>query len=319
MIKKQSNSIESVISVAIEFLEKNDFANAEIILLYAQNNYAPNIKIQFLIGFFYESKKNTERALRSYWRALILDPSSTYIKEKIFDLCLEKICIDEEVYKDFSLESGERQTSEIIENIRFDHRVRYKFAADWIIKNKAKPWCLNGIDAFCGNGYGSRMLTDMTGAKVIGVDGSQDAINIAEKYYGNHRTVFGCTTFPFVVNKSIFDFSVSFESLEHVEDSIGLLKSLSESTSGPLFISVPNNLTLPFSLCKHQFAHHTKHFNYEEIKDILFSIGRKKIISERGQIVYTTECGCITGFVQENQMNLFPLSKDAQFFIFAVD
>lgn len=317
-MKNTMPSIESLIFDAIECLEKNDFLNAEKILFYAQKNYLPNIKIQFLIGIFYENKNYSKQALKSFWRSLLLDPSSVFIKNKIFEFCCEKINLMEKKYKDFSLESGERQTSEVIENIRFDHRVRYKFAADWIIKNKSKPWNLYGIDAFCGNGYGSRMLADMTGSKIIGVDGSQDAINFAEKNYSNHQTVFGCNTFPFSVN-NIFDFGVCYESLEHVEDSVGLLKSLSESTSGPLFISVPNNFTLPFSLCKDQFRHHTKHFDYDEIKDMLFLIGRKNLISERGQTVYITDNGRITGLVHENQMNLRPLSKDTQFFIFAVD
>ena len=67
--------------------------------------------------------------------------------------------------KDFSLNSGERQTATQYMSIRADHRFRYEWA-DAII-----PAGGQGLDLFCGVGYGTQRLAH-NDRYVIGMDGS---------------------------------------------------------------------------------------------------------------------------------------------------
>lgn len=54
---------------------------------------------------------------------------------------------------DFGLHSGERQVATRYEDIRADHRYRY----EWV--DARLPEGGRGIDAFCGNGYGTWRLS----------------------------------------------------------------------------------------------------------------------------------------------------------------
>lgn len=314
-----NDSLDCVLARLIGQLDCKDYDGAEAELATAQRTFPATIQLDFLEGILRTGQHLPKRAMNAFWSALTLDPAADLIRQHLFDTAIGRLTPIEELAKDFSLSSGERQTAGNIEGIRADHRARYQFAADWLLRNKALPWRLQGVDAFCGNGYGSRIVTDVTGARMIGVDGSQEAIAIADSQFGNHRTAFGCAGFPFRIQSTIFDFGISFESIEHVDDSEGLLRTLSECTNGPLFISVPNESALPFASFKDQFQHHVRHFTRDDVMDILATLGRKKIISEQGQMVYVTHQGRLTGLVPENQMMLRPLSSDSQFFILAFE
>ncbi|MHC4376125.1 MAG: capsular polysaccharide export protein, LipB/KpsS family [Planctomycetota bacterium] len=116
--------------------------------------------------------------------------------------------------------SGERQTAVQFESIRADHRVRYDFATEWLTAELARArrgdGPLLGVDAFCGNGYGSARLASAPHVCVQGIDASEDAISVAQQHFGNERVQFEARRFPFDLPKERFDFATCFESIEHV-------------------------------------------------------------------------------------------------------
>ena len=82
--------------------------------------------------------------------------------------------------KDFSLNSGERQVATSIENIRKDHLYRYEYAINKI-KKLLKDNC-SILDIFCGNGYGSYLISkSLPQCSICSVDGSKEAIILARK------------------------------------------------------------------------------------------------------------------------------------------
>ena len=95
-----------------------------------------------------------------------------------------------ETGRDFSLHSGERQTGTCLDAIRRDHRVRYDLAISWLRKRGGKVGELFGLDIFCGNGYGTYMLTQLMGCKVLAIDASAEAIVLANRWYGTAGSFF---------------------------------------------------------------------------------------------------------------------------------
>ena len=102
---------------------------------------------------------------------------------------------------DLSLHSGERQVATTYEAIRTDHRLRY----EWADARLEKPGF--GLDAFCGNGYGTWLLSKSR--VVIGIDGSAEAIRQAEQNYWTPRTHFSVNYYPFELPSNSFDFLIS--------------------------------------------------------------------------------------------------------------
>jgi 2-polyprenyl-3-methyl-5-hydroxy-6-metoxy-1,4-benzoquinol methylase len=151
--------------------------------------------------------------------------------------------------KDYSLHSGERQTSETMDSIRKDHILRYNVAIDCIKANVKNDSSLHGLDCFSGNGYGCQLLGEKLGGTILGIDGSAEAIDFANKYYSSSGSFFAYKRFPFVLPKESFDYVVSLESIEHVEDSVEFLDTLLASlkAGGILMLSAPNEAKLPFS------------------------------------------------------------------------
>lgn len=150
--------------------------------------------------------------------------------------------------RDFSLASGERQTATSLVGIREDHRCRYEFAALWLRDRLTPAHRTTGIDLFCGNGYGSRMLADLAGCRVVGVDGSAEAVAQASQAYADHRVVFRQAYFPFELASRSLDFAVSLESVEHVADCDAFLVALDQAVRGPIVLSFPLENTLKFEI-----------------------------------------------------------------------
>ena len=124
-----------------------------------------------------------------------------------------------EHFKDYSLYSGERQTGKKLSEIRADHIKRYelvKKALECKFKDESNIF---GLDCFCGVGYGSFLLSShLSNVTVLGIDGSLEAVEFANKHYSNFRTFFSHKLYPFYLPKDCFDFIVSFESIEHIEN-----------------------------------------------------------------------------------------------------
>jgi SAM-dependent methyltransferase len=131
--------------------------------------------------------------------------------------------------------TGERFTPECVREIWYEHVHRYAFARDLVAG-------LNVLDAACGEGYGSALLSTKA-AHVTGVDISAQAIEHASARYPSDSLTFrvsDCLTLPFEAGE--FDCIVSFETLEHLEDHDGLMAEFQRvlKPGGFLLISSPD-------------------------------------------------------------------------------
>lgn len=178
---------------------------------------------------------------------------------------------------DLSLNSGERQTAVDFSSIRADHRFRYEWAAKCIPLNGF------GLDVFCGNGYGTWLLSDSR--FIIGIDGSSEAIDLANKYYRRSSNFFSASYYPFELPEKTFDFIVALESIEHVPkgDEFFSLISRALKPGGDLIFSTPCENFLPHSASGNHFHH--KHYTLKETLEMANSRGLK-MIDFAGQNVY---------------------------------
>ena len=169
--------------------------------------------------------------------------------------------------KDYSLNSGERQTATNINGIRQDHINRYELAIEIINKTFTNNYMKQGMDVFCGNGYGSWLLANKTGALIDSIDGSLEAIECAKQYYSNPNINYTHKLFPFSIKPNNYDFIVSLESIEHVEDDklflIRLYNALKDN--GVLIISTPNMEKQDLTFNSNPF-HYRHYYNKDFIK-----------------------------------------------------
>lgn len=199
---------------------------------------------------------------------------------------------------DLSLHSGERQVATEYGSIRADHRFRYEWADDRIPKSGF------GLDAFCGNGYGTWLLAATR--LVIGIDGSDEAIRLADGHFRTPRTLFSANYYPFELPEAAFDFVVSLESVEHVEDGGGFFERLVTSLKpgGLLVFSTPCEDRLPHAMTGNHF--HFKHYTFEETL-ALASCNGMELLDWAGQDVYTLKPdGRQGGYLSPDEMRLEP-------------
>ncbi|MCP3981423.1 MAG: methyltransferase domain-containing protein [bacterium] len=217
--------------------------------------------------------------------------------------------------KDFGYESGERQTATNWAAIRRDHRVRYDLAAR-VVRDHMEGKPCRGLDLFCGNGYGSWLLSERAGAEVLGIDGSQEAIEVARRHYQVGRSGFEHRVFPFDLPDARFEFAVCFESIEHVEDDEVLFGSLARSLKpgGLLFLSVPNERAMPLAANKAFFGHHVRHYALEDVLRLATNSGLSPRLLT-GQNAYHVEGGVVVGPCDEVEMELSDGLTEPQFHV----
>lgn len=116
---------------------------------------------------------------------------------------------------DFALNSGERIATLAVDDIHPDHWERYHYALRHL---QELPGPLVGADVFCGSGYGTFMLAQKLPGFMFGIDGSADAVRQAVDHYAAMNLLYSHKMFPFALPAGLFDFIVSMESVEHVED-----------------------------------------------------------------------------------------------------
>lgn len=163
------------------------------------------------------------------------------------------------------MQEGERQISPTIEGIRRDHVARYEFAAR-IIPKSSKV-----IDFAAGIGYGSKIMSDF-GHLVSSYDIDDDALAYGREHYphgGEYLKVNGNAPGEFIDA----DVAVCFETIEHIEDPIPLLKALRVS-SPTLIASVPNEDVIPYEIAPGVVtAFHYRHYTKHEFKSLLQECG----------------------------------------------
>jgi SAM-dependent methyltransferase len=265
-----------------------------------------------------QAQGRLRESIEGFWQALAAKPSLKGARAALID-SLVTPQTEPGGSRDFSLESGERQTALRIDAIRADHVARYELAARWLRQRRQPGKYRSGIDIFCGNGYGSRVVAGSTGARMVGLDGSEEAIKLAERHYSNHRIVFGQAEFPFALQAGMADFAVCFESAQHVADPVALLRQVSDATDGPLFLSLPLEDSLPFAANRDLFPFHTRHFTREEIRAMLAEVGRRLILEEWGQVVYRLNRSRVSGLLAPNLMHPGELNADSQIMILVAE
>lgn len=312
-------NVDDHVNRAFDALAQGDICCANSLLSEGVELHPLDSRFRVMSAALAQAQGRHGDAWNHLWRGLAAEPQAALCSREILHMVVAAQSGSSGQEKDFSLDSGERQTATTVEQIRMDHRARYAFAARWIRQRWPTPRLCTGLDAFCGNGYGSQLVANLSGARMVGIDGSAEAIALAETHYGSHRVVFGQAVHPFTLNGPLFDFAISLESLEHVDDPAGLLQQMAIATDGPFILSVPNESSLPFARFRRQFAHHVRHFHRHEILDLLESVGRPRIVAEHGQDVYRVEGGGLAGLLPEPSMHLHPVRPDSQFLILVAD
>lgn len=160
--------------------------------------------------------------------------------------------------------TGERLIPKLNKGTAFyyEHLARYIFSNQFV-KNKIV------LDAGCGTGYGSFILSNYGKAKqVIAIDKSAEAIQYAkEKYYAvNIAYDVDDITKLNKIKQNTVDITVSFEVIEHIKKQDLFLKQVKRvlKENGIFIVSTPNKLTYvennPF---------HEKELSPEEFTNLL--------------------------------------------------
>ena len=162
----------------------------------------------------------------------------------------------------------DRQMSTDIKGICKGHKARYKFAASRV----------NGyvLDAACGVGYGSHMMS--FNADVTGIDIEPEAIEIAQAHYSGPTYKVADVCDP----QGAFDWVVSLETIEHLKEPEKALRAFRDS--GNLIISTPNQQSNPFYPSAHKGSKypHQKHYTPKEFEALLDGCGWK-VVERYGQ------------------------------------
>jgi len=146
---------------------------------------------------------------------------------------------DPDLNRDSALEfTGERFTPECVREIFHEHFHRYAWAQRLV-------GGLDVLDCACGEGYGSRILSDAA-RSVTGVDIDAASIEHARRRYGRDGLEFveaGALALPFDDDR--FDAVVSFETLEHLAEHDELMTEFRRvlRPGGFLLMSSPDRKT----------------------------------------------------------------------------
>jgi len=145
--------------------------------------------------------------------------------------------------------------------LRNQHLARYRWAA-------AFAPGLRVLDAACGSGYGSRILSEAGARLVASMDVSREASGL-----GFVRA--DATRLP--ARNGSFDLYVSFETLEHVEDDGALLREAFRilAPGGTLLCSTPNRDFLSPGLTlrdRPRNPYHVREYSIAEFESLLSSV-----------------------------------------------
>lgn len=159
--------------------------------------------------------------------------------------------------------TGERFLPSCVREIWYEHYHRYTMALSWVKG-------LDVLDAACGEGYGSNMLSSAA-KSVTGVDIDNDAINHAKNHYQNSNLNFiesNVLSMEFPDNS--FDVVVSFETLEHLGEQEELLNEFRRvlRPDGILIISTPDKKEYSDKM-EFDNEFHVKELYRDEFKELL--------------------------------------------------
>jgi O-antigen biosynthesis protein len=152
--------------------------------------------------------------------------------------------------------------------VRHEHYARYEWAAGLTVGGTV-------VDAACGSGYGARVLLRGGAAHVDGFDIAPDAIAEANNRHAGAGSRFqqaDVTQLP--TPDHAYDFFLSFETMEHVDNDIGLLREAVRvlKPGGTFMCSMPNrrvtNPGVPIT-SKPYNSFHVREYTQEELEPVL--------------------------------------------------
>lgn len=162
--------------------------------------------------------------------------------------------------------ASERQDHNEISPWWGEHVHRYLVALNYVKPND------NLLDLACGNGFGSKLLSEKTTGNVIGGDISEKTIAYCRSTFKNVRNLtfelIDGTNMPFADEH--FNLIVSFETIEHTTQYMKMLSEFNRTvvTNGYVIISTPN-IVVNSPGGKVLNPYHTQEFNYEQLRAVL--------------------------------------------------
>lgn len=126
------------------------------------------------------------------------------------------------------------------------------------------------LDCACGIGWGSYLLANGGAKSVVGVDLSPYAIESAQVFYSAENIKFILGSVDDMDSDTKFDVITSFETLEHVDNTVDFLVSLRKTIKqdGLLMLSTPNSYCFKY---EHDKPYNPYHLD-ELAKDKLFQL-----------------------------------------------
>jgi 2-polyprenyl-3-methyl-5-hydroxy-6-metoxy-1,4-benzoquinol methylase len=166
---------------------------------------------------------------------------------------------------------AERQVGKTLNDIRVDHKERYNFAIRKLQENNRTGRVL---DAGCGIGYGSYMMSDYVN--------HIHAVELSQEAYKNYKISFQKPNILFDQNDIFkaeladqYDAVICFEFLEHIEAAAEAVKRYA-SVTDLLISSTPNEEVRPWA--KEPInPYHVRHYTPVEYKQMLTDAGFKHI------------------------------------------
>lgn len=138
----------------------------------------------------------------------------------------------------------------MIERISFSDEIEYKAIEGAIHIDRymlAKDFCRGKrvLDAACGEGYGSYLLSRWGAAEVVGLDISKDAVARATGNFGSDKVHFSCKNIEDLRQfaSHSFDMAISLETIEHLANPRVFLREIKRvvKLDGIIIISCPND------------------------------------------------------------------------------
>lgn len=156
---------------------------------------------------------------------------------------------------------AERQTADVLEDIRYDHIARYMWARNYVAGRDV-------IDIGCGVGYGASIMSEVA-RSVYAIDNSMEAIEYAMLKWDRQNIKWRVSDASEPTGRR-FDVSVCFEVIEHLQRPMDLLRR-ARAHSRALLISAPNEEGCPYS--SRHFPYHVRHYRKHEMEDMLNECG----------------------------------------------
>ena len=162
------------------------------------------------------------------------------------------------------VDSGERMIPPEENEISFvfaRHKFAYQYTANFV-KDK------HVLDVGCGTGYGCGIMSK-TAQYVCGIDYDSSTLNYCAQNYKNHKTDFVQMAATSLALRKNFDVVVSFQVIEHIENSSKYIDQLKRVTKqgGLIIISTPNVKQTHSSTVTSPF--HTNEFDLKSFKELI--------------------------------------------------